>query len=113
VPGGHDPGCDRQCEADGYDASRQRSAAGALYPGSTVLVFQKRIADHEKRKAGVPDLVQPGRRLRAGIEQPGWGKHAGKRQGMDDRGARGEQISARKQQQRPRAQQGELRKQQD
>ena len=61
----------------------------------------------------MPDHVKPGRGLRAGAEQPVGRKQAGKGQRVDNRRRSGEQIAAREQQQRPRARDGELRKQQD
>ncbi len=95
------------------DAPQHCAARRSPDFGAAIAVFQQRIAEDDERKSAVPDLVEPGRGLRTGIEQPGRSKHAGKGQGVDDRGGRGEQISARQQQQSPRPQQAELRKQQD
>ncbi len=88
-------------------------AGPSPYFRAAIAALQQCIAEHQKRETDVPDLVKPDRRLRAGIEKPGRGEQTGKGQGVNDRCHRGEQISAGEQQQRPRAHDGELRKQQD
>ena len=113
MPGGDEPGGKGYGSRDRNDAAQDRPYLGSRYFRAAIPVFQERIAEHENRKSDVPDLVKPGGCLRAGIEQPGRSKHTWKAQAVDDRSGRGEQISAREQQQRPRAQNRELRKQQD
>jgi hypothetical protein len=110
---GDDPGCERHHNADRNDATQDRLANRSPYFRTAIAAFLQRITEHKKRKSDVPDLVKPGCRLRTGIEQPGRRKQTRKGQGVDDRCDRGKQISAREQQQRPPAQNRELRKHQE
>jgi hypothetical protein len=111
--GGRDPGRKQHRNADRNGAPEDRSTCRSLYFGAAILVFQERIAEHEKRKSAVPDHVEPGCCLRSGAQQSTRGKQAWKGQAVDNSRDGGEQISARKQQQSPRPQQRELRIQQD
>ena len=90
------------------------AAAGrALNLRLVVFCFQQRIAEDQQRKSAVPDHVEPDGGLRARAEQPAGREQAGKGQGVDDGRHGREQISAGEQQQRPRAGNRELRKQQN
>src|SRR5207253_6902561 len=80
---------------------------------SAVSILQQGIAEREKRKAAMPDLVEPGRRLWTRMEETGGRKQSGKGQRMNDRCDGGEQIAAGEKQQRPGSQLSELRIQQN
>ena len=113
VLGGDDPGERGHRNTDRNDARDDCRAGRAPYLRLAVACLQQRVADDQQRKSAVPDHVEPDRGLRSRAEQPAGREQAGKGQGVDDGRHGREQISAREQQQRPRAGNRELRKQQD
>src|SRR6266481_1153246 len=60
MPGDADPGHDRHRNADRNDASQDRWANRSRYFGAAILLYQQRVAEHEKRKSTMPDYVEPG-----------------------------------------------------
>ena len=113
VLGGDEPGERGHRDTDRNDAGNDCRAGRAPYLRLVVACLQQRIAEDQQRKSAVPDHVEPDGGLRSRAEQPAGREQAGKGEGVDDGRHGREQISAGEQQQRPRAGNRELRKQQD
>ncbi len=73
-----------------------------------VVLFGEAVGDHQQRKSGVPQHVQPDRGLRSRSHQAARGEQSRERQGVRHDGDRGEQIGRGEQQQRARALDREL-----
>jgi hypothetical protein len=113
VLGGDEPGERGHCDTDRNDARNDGRAGRPPYLRLVVPCLRQRIAEDQERKYAVPHHVEPDGSLRSRTEQPAGREQAGKGEGVDDGRHGREQISAREQQQRPRAGKRELRKQQD
>ena len=92
----------------GRDVGDHRDARGPRR-SRAVAVLQETVADHQQRKAAVPEHVEPRGALRRRAEQAGRREQARKRQRMHHRHQRAEEIRAGEQQQGARTQQAELR----
>jgi hypothetical protein len=91
----------------GREANRRARA-----PAERRLVLQDYIGDDGEREAAVPEHVQPGGGLRTGAEQAARREQPREAEGMADRHPGAEQVSAAEREQRPRAQDADLREQQ-
>src|SRR5260221_4362345 len=70
--------------------------------------LQECVRDHERREAGVPEHVEPRRTLGSGDEESRWREASRKSHRMGNGGECGEEVSARQDQERPRAEEVEL-----
>ena len=90
-----------------------RNGDGEPWTSHAPAVAQICVGDHGEREAGVPDHVQPGGGLRTGTDQAGRPEQAREAERVGHRHQGREQIAARKDEKRRRAEDGELREQQD
>jgi hypothetical protein len=77
-----------------------------------VTALEQGVRDDGERQSGVPEVIEPNRRIDACSEQPRFRKRAGKRQGMRDDNQSSEEVTGRERQQGRRAYHRNLREEQ-
>jgi hypothetical protein len=110
---GKEPNQCRHGNHNRHDARQDRRADRSSYRGSAIPVLEQPITEHQDGKSAMPDHVKPNGCLQTGVEKPGRREQVWKAQGVSDCRDGGEEVSTRQQQERPRPQDTELRKQQD